>query len=199
MVNPVDEITSESEIDELYESVENFIKANKEEIENLDLRNIFNKLEENITAYARLQGSHKKRILARFLNYILMLKEKYGASLKCSKSSISLLTIFTSRRYYDLYKKDLGNGQIGELIKELLLYPPFLDSFGLKADDLVISLNDRELTQEKGKEDVHVALFTRHTRCSHSIFANKHHIFLYYVISCFNSYFTIVGMCCSLY
>lgn len=36
MVNPVDEITSESEIDELYESVENFIKANKEEIENLD-------------------------------------------------------------------------------------------------------------------------------------------------------------------
>lgn len=58
MVNPVDEITSESEIDELYESIENFIKANKEKIENLDLRNIFNKLEENITAY-----THTRRIL----------------------------------------------------------------------------------------------------------------------------------------
>ena len=58
MVNPVDEITSEWEIDELYESVENFLKANEEEIENLDLRNIFNKLEENITAY-----THTRRIL----------------------------------------------------------------------------------------------------------------------------------------
>lgn len=201
MVNPVDEITSEWEIDELYESVENFLKANKEEIENLDLRNIFNKLEENITAYARLQGSHKKRILARFLKYILMLKEKYGASLKCSKSSICLLTIFTSRRYYDLYKKDLRDGQIGEQIKELLLYPPFLDSFGLKADDLVISLNDRELTQEKGKEEVHVAIqiCSSDIQGARIVFLLINIIFLYYVISCFSSYITIVDMCCSLY
>ena len=34
---------------------------------------------------------------------------------------------------------------------ELFLYRPFLDSFGLKADDIEISLNGSLLTQHKGK------------------------------------------------
>ena len=94
------------------------------------------------------------RIFARFVRFNIMLKKNYGANVDYLKSSILLLVTFSSRMGYDLYKKDLGNGQIGEHILELFLYPPFLDSFGLKADDIEISLNGSLLTRHKGKEAV---------------------------------------------
>ena len=49
---------------------------------------------------------------------------------------------------------DLENGQIGEQLMELLLFPPFLGSFGLKEGDLEITLNGRLLTQRKGKINI---------------------------------------------
>ena len=154
MVGSIDETTSESEIDELYELLQDFIQANTEVIENVKLLNLFPKLGEKITLYANLKKESRMRIRARFVRFNLMLKKKYGAQPDYSKSSILLLVTFSSKLGYDLYKKDLENGRIGEHILEVFLYPPFLESFGLKADDIDISLNGSLLTQPKGKEDV---------------------------------------------
>ena len=154
MVGAIDEMTSESEIEEIYKLLEDFIQANKEEIENKKLLNLFTKLRKKITLYAKLQKESRMRILARFVRFNIMLKEKYGAHVEYSKSCIQLLVTFSSRMGYDLYKKDLENGRIGEHILKVFLYPPFLESFGLKADDIEISLNGSLLTRHKGKEAV---------------------------------------------
>nr|XP_022319643.1 uncharacterized protein LOC111122284 [Crassostrea virginica]XP_022319644.1 uncharacterized protein LOC111122284 [Crassostrea virginica] len=154
MVGSIDEMTSESEIDELYELLQDFVQANKEEIENVKLLNLFTKLREKITLYANLQKENRMQILARFVRFNIMFKKKYGAHVDYSKSSILLLVTFSSKLGYDLYKKDVENGRIGEQILEVFLYPPFLESFGLKADDIEISLNGRLLTRHKGKEAV---------------------------------------------
>ena len=152
MINVVNKMTTESEISELYELIEVYIQDNKEEIENKELEDLLTKLREKITVYANLQKENQMQILARFLRFNIMLKKKYEAHVDYSKSCIQLLVTFSSRMGYDLYKKDLENGQIGEHIHELFLHPPFLDSFGLKADDIEISLNGSLLTRHKGKE-----------------------------------------------
>ena len=154
MINVVNKETTESEIIELYESIEVFIQDNKEEIENKELEDLLTKLREKITVYANLQKENQMQILARFFRFSIMLKKKYEARVKCSKSSILLHVTFSTRIGYDLYRKDLENGRIAEHIMELFSYPPFLDSFGLKADDIEISLNGSLLTRHKGKEAV---------------------------------------------
>ena len=154
MINVVKKETTESEIIELYKSIEVFIQDNKEEIENKELEDLLTRLREKITVYAKLQEENQMQILARFFRFNIMLKKKFGARVKCSKSSILLFVTFSTRIGYDLYKKDLENGRIAEHIMELFLYPPFLDSFGLKADDIEISLNGSLLTGHKGKEAV---------------------------------------------
>ena len=176
MINVVNNMTTESEISELYELIEVFIQNNKEEIENEKLEDLLTKLREKITVYANMQEENQMQILARFFRFNIMLK-KYEARMDYSKSSILLLVTFSSRLGYDLYKKDLENGRIGEQILEVFLYPPFLESFGLKADDIEISLNGRLLTQPKGKEDVkHVVkliFFTQCTMYMYSVFVHK--------------------------
>ena len=152
MVGAIDEMTSKSEIDEIYNLLEDFIQANKEEIENVKLLNLFPKLGEKITLYANLKKESRMRIRARFVRFNIMLKKKYGAHVDYSKSSIVLLVTFSSRSGYDSYKEDLENGRIGEHILEVFLYPPFLEGFGLKPDDIKISLNGRLLTRHNGKE-----------------------------------------------
>ena len=154
MINVVNKLTTESEISELYELIEVFIQDNKEEIENEELEDLLTKLREKIAVYANLKKENQMQILAKFFRFNIMLKKKYEARVKCSKSSILLLVTFSTRIGYDLYEKDLENGQIGEHIHELFLYPPFLDSFGLKADDIEISLNGSLLTRHKGKQAV---------------------------------------------
>nr|XP_022316885.1 uncharacterized protein LOC111120465 [Crassostrea virginica] len=77
----------------------------------------------------------------------LTVKEYGILAVKCSEGSIRLLVTFSSRKGYDLYKEELENGRIGKQILELFLYPPFLESFSLKADDVEIYLNDSLLTQ----------------------------------------------------
>ena len=153
MIIAVHEMTSESEIDKIYESVEEFLRHNKEEIENMYLQNLLKKLKKKITSYAKLQGPNRLRIIGKFLEFILMLKREYGACMECVKGSILLYVTFSSMRGADLYRKDLENGLIGKHIIELFSYQPFLDSLGLKADDLVISLNGKELTKQTGMAD----------------------------------------------
>lgn len=150
MVTAVHELTSESEIDKLYASVVKFIKTNKEEAGNQDFLDMLQKLSQKIKSYAQLQGRHQFRILAKLVDFILTLEMDYGVSMECSKSSILLRLTFSTRRGYERYQKDLNNGRIGNLILKMFLYPPILDSFGLKADDIAISLNGRDLTLQTG-------------------------------------------------
>lgn len=152
MVNSIHQLTSESEIDQLYESVVQFIQANKEEIENISLQNLLVNLQEKITSYAKLQEVNKIKILAKFLEFSVKLKRDYGAIVESSKGSLLLLLTFSSKKGYDLYKKDLKSGKIGKEILQLFLYPPLLDSFYLKTEDLVVHLNGRVLTHDTGKK-----------------------------------------------
>lgn len=151
MVDLVHTTTSESEIEHLYESVVEFITANKEETEDLLLGHLYEKLKEKIKSYANLQGPNQMRILARFLKFSLTFKKVYRASMECSNGSIRLHVTFSSRKDYDLYKKHLRNGRIGRQILELFSYPPFLGCFGLEVVDIEISLNDSLLTPHKGE------------------------------------------------
>lgn len=41
--------------------------------------------------------------------------------------------------------------EIGQQILQLILYPPFLASFHLQADDLVVCMNGQKLTHTIGK------------------------------------------------
>ena len=150
MVDAINELTSDADVNQIYESIAEFMRDNKEEPENRHLQNLLKKLSEKITSFAELQGPNRIRILANFNKFSLRMRREYGAQVEYSKSSILLRVTFSSKKGYDLYKKDLENGQIGDHILELFLYPPFLEIFGLKEDDLEISLNGSLLTQQKG-------------------------------------------------
>nr|XP_022316097.1 tripartite motif-containing protein 2-like [Crassostrea virginica] len=150
MVGAVNEMTSESDIQKIYESLIEFIRDNKEEPENLRIQRLLSTLSEKITSYAKLQGPNRIRILANFNKFSLKMRKEYGAQVECFRSSIFLLVTFSCGEGFDLYKNDLENGRIGEQILELFLYPPFLESFGLKANDIEIYLNGRELTGQTG-------------------------------------------------
>ena len=161
MVDAVNELTSEADVNQIYDSIAEFMRDNKEEPENPHLQNLLMKLNEKIISFAELQGPNRIKILANHTRFSIRMRREYGAQVEYSKSSILLSVTFSSKEGYDLYKKDLENGQIGEQIMELFLYPPFLESFGLKAEDIDISLNGSLLTQHKGKKDVkHVMLIS---------------------------------------
>lgn len=152
MIDTIHELTSESEIEQLYESVEDFITENRD-IDNRHLENILKGLEEKIKAYAKLQDGEKMKILAKFLKFSLGLKKKYGACVESSKGSLILTVTFSSTKCYDLYKKDLEKGHIGQQILHMILYPPYLASFDLQADDLILRMNGEDLTLKSGKSN----------------------------------------------
>uniref|UniRef100_A0A8W8ISR0 Uncharacterized protein n=1 Tax=Magallana gigas TaxID=29159 RepID=A0A8W8ISR0_MAGGI len=54
----------------------------------------------------------------------------------------------TSTEFYSHYKKDLDRGIIGEEILQIILYPPYLASFDFTAENLIVCLNDQELTED---------------------------------------------------
>ena len=153
MVDAVNEMTSESDIHQIYESLIKFIKYNKEDLLHLHLKRLLNTLQEKILSCAKLQGPNRIKILTNFNKFILEMGREYVAQVDYFRRSILLLVTISSRRSYDLYKQDLENGRIGERILELFLCPPFLDSFRLKKDDVEIYLNGSLLTLNKGKED----------------------------------------------
>ena len=153
MVAAVPEMSSESDLQYIYESIDELIQENKGP-ENLPLQDLIKTLKENIKVYAQIQNKNQMKILANCLKFCVRMRRKYGAHVECSKSSILLLVTFSSKSGYVLYKMDLENGQIGEQLMELLLFPPFLGSFDLKEDDIEITLNGRLLTQRKGKINI---------------------------------------------
>ena len=157
MVAAINEMTPDSPIRQIYDSILEFIRKNKIEPENVHLQNLVQKFHEKIQSYAKLKkfGLNEIPILAKFAEFYSSLVKEYRIlDVKCSEASIFLHVTFSSRIGYVLYKKDLGNGRIGEQILELFLYPPFLECYGLEADDIKISLNGSLLTQPKGKETV---------------------------------------------
>ena len=160
MVNAVNEMTSESDIHLIYESLIEFIKNNKEDLLDLHLHILLKTLNKKIISYAKLQGHNRIKILTNFNKFSFEMRKEYNAQVDYFRRSILLLVTISSRRSYDLYKQDLENGRIGERILELFLCPPFLDSFRLKKDDVEIYLNGSLLTLNKGKEDgKHIARF----------------------------------------
>lgn len=154
LVDSIHVLSSESELEQLYESIEDFIRSNKEDIENINLQDLFQELDKKIRRYAKLQQGNRFKILARFLKFITGIKKNYDANVESSKGSLILTVTFSTQYGYNLYKKDLKRGKIGENILELILYPPYLSSFDLKAEDLVLCLNGQELTQDSGKSCV---------------------------------------------
>lgn len=153
MIDTIHGLTSESEIEQLYESVEDFIRETKD-IENSHLENLLKRLEDKIKTYAKLQYRKKMKILARFLKFSLGMKKNYDACVESSKGSLLLTVTFSSTKCYDLYKKDLENGVIGQQILQLISYPPFLASFHLQVDDLVVCMNGQKLTHKSGDESI---------------------------------------------
>lgn len=151
VVETINELTLESEIEQIYKSVENFFRDGKENVENKNLEDMLQRLQEKIIQYAKLQKGNTTKIMLRFFQFNLHMKKMYDASVESSKGSLILTFTFSSKKGYDLYKKDLERGIIGQKILQLVLYPPFLASFDLKAEDLVVCMNDQELTQDSGK------------------------------------------------
>ena len=153
MVKSINEMTSESEIDQLYENIEDFMQGNKEEVENEQFLKLHENLKRKITLYANSNKPNQMNILAKFYKFNREITRKYGAIVESSKGSLLLLLTFSSKRGYDLYKEDLESGKIGKEILELFLYPPYLASFHLEPEDLVVHLNGRLLTKETGKRE----------------------------------------------
>lgn len=151
MVDTIQGLTSESDIERLYKSIEAFITENKGDIDNTHLKSILKRLGEKITAYASLQMGTKMTVLDKFLKFIMRLKKIYGACVEGAKGSLILTVTFSSKEGYDFYKKDLEKGIIGQQILQLILCPPFLASFDLRAEDLIVYMNDQELTKDSGK------------------------------------------------
>ena len=168
MVAAVDEMSSESDLQDIYDSIDDFIRENKEP-ENLPLQDLFKALKEKIKVYAQIKKTNQMKILENFNKFCLRMQRKYRAHVEFSKSSILLLVTFSSKSGYVLYQEDLANGQIGEQLMELLLFPPFLSSFDLKEDDIEITLNGRLLTQRKGKINICEAFVSHDVHCTSKI------------------------------
>lgn len=151
MVDAIHGLTPESEIEQLYELVEAFIRKKKENIENKNLQDFLQGLKEKIKRHAKQQDGNRMKILARFAKFILRIEKYYDGYVESSKGSLILTVTFSSQKGYDLYKKDLEKGIIGRQILELILYPPYLASFNLQAKDLVVCLNGQKLTQDSGR------------------------------------------------
>jgi hypothetical protein len=138
--------TSEEDIEILYKSVLMIIYDNKETVHNPTFALFYEELEERIRKYAHLKNDTMK-ILARFLKFHLELKKVYNIDPEdTGHGSIMLKLTFISERGYDLYMQDLERGEIGKQILSLLLYPPFLANFNLEVKDLVIYLDETEIT-----------------------------------------------------
>ena len=167
MVAAVHELTSEADIGHIYESINDYIRGNREP-ENKPLENLFKKLEEKNKVYAKIQKTDQMKILANFNKFILRMRKEYGAGVGFSKSSILLLVTCSSKKGYNHYKKNLKEGQIGMQMMELFLFPPFLGSFDLKEDEIEIRLNDRLLTQLKGKINRWVAHLSHDLYCTNT-------------------------------
>jgi hypothetical protein len=139
MVENINGWTSQAELDELYESVEEFVQENRKEMD-VAFSPFFTKLTSKVEKYADLK-TNTLQILARFFRFTMMLKKKYGAELVCKSGSLLLELTFSSMEGYKLYIQDFEKGEIEKQIHSVLLYPPYLANFHLGTEDLTIHLN----------------------------------------------------------
>jgi hypothetical protein len=138
MVDSINGWTSQSELDDLYESVDKFIQKNSEDLE-FEISPFYKKLTSKIERYAELK-KNTVQILARFFHFTMMLKEKYGAELVCKSGSLQLEFTFSSEEGFESYMKDFEKGDIEKVIHTVLLYPPYLANFDLHTEDLTLHL-----------------------------------------------------------
>lgn len=107
-VETINELTSESEIEHIYKSVEHFFKEDKEDIENKNLEDMLQRLEEKIIQYAKLQKGNTIKIMLRFFWFNLGMKKMYGANVESSKGSLILTLTFSSKKKLRPLQKGLG-------------------------------------------------------------------------------------------
>jgi hypothetical protein len=141
IVNSVNDCTSESELETVYESVEDVMHENWDGKPDLTTLPLFKELEQKIKEHANVKNN-SIQILNRFLRFTLTLKNKYCAEFECRQGCIRLELTFSTEEGYELYMKDFESGEIEKQIHSVLLYPPYLANFDLHAEDLTIQLSD---------------------------------------------------------
>ncbi|XP_062573211.1 uncharacterized protein LOC134235113, partial [Saccostrea cucullata] len=150
MVDCINEVTTEEELKEIFDTVENLLKEGSNEIIRDSIKPFFDKLSSKIKTYAN-QHVRKISILAKFTKFVIFLRTKYGADMKSYQSSLLPHLTFLSKEGYKLYERDLERGEIGKEILDLLLYPVYLACFDLKSHDLIISLNNQTIYDDVGE------------------------------------------------
>ena len=75
----INEMSSESDINQIYESIAEFIQTNKEEAESGRLQNLFKILQEKVSFYAELQQPNRMKILANFYKFVLRMRSMLNA------------------------------------------------------------------------------------------------------------------------
>lgn len=188
MVDPTYRLTSKSDLEKLYKATKKFLKEHKKDIEDDQLQVLLKRLEEKIKAYANLDEKNRINILHKFLNFNLKMKKKYGASMFCSNGSIILSVTFSSKECYSHYKKDLERGIIGEEILQIILYPPYLASFDLTAEDLIVCLNDQELKEDNKGDKSAYSLSSGLETCAN-------HPDQYYTLACQQCQLPVCVLC----
>lgn len=106
----------------------------------------------------------------------------------CSNGSIILSVTFSSKECYSHYKKDLERGIIGEEILQIILYPPYLASFDLTAEDLIVCLNDQELKEDNKGDKSAYSLSSGLETCAN-------HPDQYYTLACRQCQLPVCVLC----
>lgn len=88
MVEAIHVLTPESDIEQLYELIEDFIRKKKENIENNNLKDFLRGLTEKIKRHAKQQEGNRMKILARFAKFILGIENYYDGFVESSKGSL---------------------------------------------------------------------------------------------------------------
>jgi hypothetical protein len=139
MVNRIHKMTSDKDVELLYEIVEEFICQNRQE--KIASCSIIKELQQKIAIYA-FGKKDEIPILARFVRFTLMIQRTYGADLVSSLGSLRLDLTFSTTEGYELYMHDFNRGKIEKHIHSLLFYPPYQAHFKLNAEDLTMNVND---------------------------------------------------------
>ncbi|XP_062584956.1 uncharacterized protein LOC134246585 [Saccostrea cucullata] len=151
IVDCIDEHITEYELRELYDTIEEFLKDESKEITLSLLKPFLEKLSSKIKTYANTH-LRKFNILLKFTKFILDLNRKYGAEIGSRIGSLLLKLTFRSEKGLEIYNKDLEGGDIGKMILDLLLYPPYLACFDLQTENLIILLNNQIIYHNTDKE-----------------------------------------------
>lgn len=79
MVDAIHEITSESDIHQIYESITEYIQENKEVAEIGQFHNLLKKLDEKMKIYSKLKGRNQAKVLATYYKFCLRIRGMLNA------------------------------------------------------------------------------------------------------------------------